>query len=305
MRDFTVRGDAASGVFQYALRLNTTANDVLFERITVDVDTDVFYTVGSACARTVFRDCMFRAKYDTVVDGNGTADLDFINCKFIITGPSGGGSGEYAAVARLTGSGVKRFFDCRVVVRDATVQTVGFWNSSGTGRCEVYGGSITAESDSGTVLAFKNDAGFMGVSGDCEYDKSATSGTITEIQRILVSTAGNAQADVKLVKTVDAADAIAAAVDASQTGLDWADDGRLDAILDDAANQGNVLAQVVPVTNTANTVGHYLQVIDAVLGGLTDVSTSNVVIFKNRSNTTIRTITYGSGNGSRTGSTLP
>jgi len=69
------------------------------------------------------------------------------------------------------------------------------------------------------------------------------------------------------------------------------------------AKVSNVVNQAVPATPTANTLGHYIQVIDAIVGGVVVVS-GNTNAFKNRSNTTVRTVTYGTGDGQRTGSTL-
>ncbi len=60
----------------------------------------------------------------------------------------------------------------------------------------------------------------------------------------------------------------------------------------------------VPSSPTANTTGHYLQVINALVGGVTNTTTANQVGFLNRSGVEVVTITYGSGQAARTTSTL-
>ena len=101
------------------------------------------------------------------------------------------------------------------------------------------------------------------------------------------------------------AETVLIVADTNELQTDWANGGRLDLILDDAANQGNVVDSLISASPTTNSIGHYLQVIDAMVGGVTDVATTNTGKFKNRSNTTVRTVTYGSDNGSRSTSTLP
>ena len=76
--------------------------------------------------------------------------------------------------------------------------------------------------------------------------------------------------------------------------IDLADGGRLDVIFD------ALPTAIVPASPTANTMHHYLQVIDAMLGGVTNTDTANQVGFKNRSGVEVITITYGSGQAART-----
>lgn len=98
--------------------------------------------------------------------------------------------------------------------------------------------------------------------------------------------------------------------DTNTLQTEWADGGRLDLLLDTAATgSGSSLTMntAVPTDGAANTFGHYLRVIDAVVGGKTNAATgtANQVQFLDRDGSTVvRTITYGSADGGRTASTL-
>lgn len=74
------------------------------------------------------------------------------------------------------------------------------------------------------------------------------------------------------------------------------------------AGSGLTAAQVwaygIPASPSANTAADYLQMIDAVVGGVTNTDTANEVAFKNRSGTEVRRITFGTADGSRTASVI-
>ncbi|KKN80763.1 hypothetical protein LCGC14_0325690 [marine sediment metagenome] len=66
----------------------------------------------------------------------------------------------------------------------------------------------------------------------------------------------------------------------------------------------NVLNTAMPASPTANSVYDYLEVMDAVLGGVTNTDTANQAAFKDRSGNERRRVTYGTADGSRSASTI-
>jgi len=62
----------------------------------------------------------------------------------------------------------------------------------------MFGCKIHASGTSAASIV--NDGTATIVTVGCEYDRTTISGTITDIARIVTNTAGNAYADVKLIK---------------------------------------------------------------------------------------------------------
>ena len=182
---------------------------------------------------------------------------------------------------------------------------------------ELFGGGIRAVGTT-TVFDLSQGSGASLVAVGVDYDRSKTSGTITEVSSAesalvaknldhLMKTAVNSNSDM----TTEVADGTVLSnimSAGSDTSTFVVADDSLQGISEGAAGGGATAAQVwayaIPASPSANTAADYLQLMDAVLGGVTNTETANQVAFKNRSGVEVRRVTFGSSDGSRTASTI-
>lgn len=178
--------------------------------------------------------------------------------------------------------------------------------------CSIYTNKVGA----GNEYHLNQAAGVLAVSSDTQYDRTKTNGTIINLGEEgadlslishnldhLMKTAVNSNAD--MTTEVPDGTVLSNLMSAtSDTSTFVVADDSLQGMSEGGASAAQVWAYVIPASPSANTAADYLQVMDAVVGGVTNTDTPNEVAFKNRSSTERRRITFGSDDGSRTASTI-
>ncbi len=186
-----IRGVGAAGTTQYPISDSLGAcADVVLEDVEIDCDSDglMFASINSS---VLMRNSTIRTKYDAIFCQH--ARLDVFDSTLLVNGPSTTSSGDIAhGVNLLAASGRVRLFNSRIDVHDANATTQGVHASFGT--LELHGCSIYASSATGDVRAIVQEGAATILAVGCEYDRSKTSGVVTDIARVVTDTAGNARA---------------------------------------------------------------------------------------------------------------
>ena len=230
--DIEIRNCYLSGVFDGAV-LTSCTNVRIYDSI-LESPFDAINLSGSIdyhLENCVFRSSGTEFNAHALIEsssGNGVG----INCQFF------GVRSDLAAFLQgtVTVDGILSLIGSSIHARltntDSVATVIGVEAETGANLRLLECNVDVSTAGSGTVVSLKSNTGDLTAVG-CQYDRTKTSGTITDVGRIITGTDGHAWADVKKVKTVDADTALSARVDASQTGLDLADGGRLDLIFDD------------------------------------------------------------------------
>ncbi len=170
-------------------------------------------------------DSEFESPWDAANVG-GSMDFRFYRCRFKSTAES---ANDCRAFIQSLSYGYGQCVDCVFTVRRTTTSALTLGAVSATGRLllinptvcteithasntsnpigisaddvdavvRVVGGAVhSATVGSGTSYALKNNAGSLIAIG-CDYDRTKTSGTITDVARIVTDTSGRAYADTR------------------------------------------------------------------------------------------------------------
>ena len=185
--DFTIHGLNTDGTFQAALGTNGGAGQANFtdsfgERLRLIADTDGFYCLNASTCTMTLKDSLIETKYDGVTFiSSGVHVLKLFNTTIIVTGPSTvAGDQSVRCVNNSSNSpgSTIHLVDCTILGRDGELSTRGINNGSGSVYC--FNTKIHVES-AGTTYSVFNSGGDLAVMIGCDYDRSNTSGTITEV----------------------------------------------------------------------------------------------------------------------------
>jgi hypothetical protein len=167
---------------------------------------DVFVAGGAVACSAVLDDCIFEAletDADCIIQVTAAHNIVVNNPTIHMPDASLSSIKATAGTLEINGGIVNQLY---------TSVAYGVVTATLTGSITCNGLRITNAGPGYDVL--HTGTGTLTMNG-CEYNRANISGTITDRARIVTDTAGNAAADVKLVKTVDADTAITTRVDAS------------------------------------------------------------------------------------------
>jgi len=239
IRSLTIEGLNDNGTYQMPLGSIESAGQSAFtnsraENIRLIADADGLYVNHSGVCSLVLYNCEVETKFDCVyLQGNASHTLFMDQVTLRSDGPSSIASSSGRAIMSI--GSIINGVNCNLWAKNADQSSYGIFATGGT--ITLRGGSIYGED----YVAYNNVGATITLMG-VEYDRTKLYGAVSDNARIKTGTDGYAQSDVKEVKGVDADTAISSRVNASQIGLDWADGGRLDAILDSRSSSSEVLA---------------------------------------------------------------
>jgi len=211
---FEINALLNDGTFQFPIGcagVQPGFENVYIHHVHMIGDADNFYSGGTAPVSALLEDCIFESKFDCVAIF-AVGDLMLRRCLLLAKGPSSTAVGKASGITILDSEVV--LADCEILAQDGgAVSTIALSATDSTiiaQNCR-----LDASGAAGAVYCARNVGSGSIILIGCEYDRTKTSGTVTDKARIITDLAGNAYADAKLVKTVDADTAISARVDAS------------------------------------------------------------------------------------------
>lgn len=319
--DMTVEGTLDDGTYQAAIGANITGQSSFTNadarRCRFIADADGTYVAGeSACSLTLI-DCIVNTKYDCIAAMSSNAVVTAIRTICVSEGPSATSPGGRTRGINAASGGLVRLIDCHVHATDGgATETIGYHCGS-NGSIEVYGGTVYTAGGAGNIYDADNGGTLLVLAG-VDYDRAKTNGTITHVSSAESALVAKNLDHLMKTPVADTSDMTAEVADdtvlsclmssSNTTSTFVVADDSLQGISEGAAGGGatadEVWAGAIPASPNANTAAHYLQLIDAVLSGVTNTDTANQVAFKNRSGVEVRRITFGSSDGSRTASTI-
>jgi hypothetical protein len=211
--DLTLWATLTDGRYQYPLSSTAVPRTgIVVSRVKLIGDADGFC---GGDVEAIFDSCIFETCYDAVnVQETGTVILR--DCLINVIGPTTTGLATSRGVVNADSAMSVILERCVVSVCSGGGITYALYSPNLGGTISAFDCVLSAFDTVGTVkTAYRHVGGGQIILVGCQYDRAKLYGAVTDVSRIVTDLAGNAHADAKLVKTVDADTAISARVDAS------------------------------------------------------------------------------------------
>jgi hypothetical protein len=251
VEDLTIKGIAAAGEYQFPYGAHEGNGDAAFtdavlRRVKLKAETDGYYIKHASACTGIAEDVIIETEFDSVVLQTGDHVVWLIRPKLLGLGPSAADARFVNGIKVLQGTVYA--VEPTIHVSGATLKQQGIYASGASSTCIAWNPCIYVGTEGTNNYALAQGSGGTVIVSGGEYDRSKTSGIMTEVSGLDSAMAASPTAN-SLMQRIQAIDVLTEAsgggdLAANLTNTnrltavraavltDWIDAGRLDAILD-------------------------------------------------------------------------